>query len=452
MATDRPVPGPATPPSPPLLPVAAGRAGIRLRCLREFRAGEASVLRAFCRGVEVGRRALPARLTAGAEFDLPIERLPRTELPAELRFAADPEGEDLAAPWPLPNAGAAVALLGAAAAPEVTELRLDQGVLHGLATERANGLLEPVMYARINESGARGVRTEPPWPLPEGGCAFRFSVPLEPGDLNETGLAVALHLVGVEAPVARFAYARVGLEGPSPRLAALEARIERLERQAGETARALAEEQRRQAALVAERADAFIETAAALLLDRVAGTASRPASGEDPRLAALRGLIAEAAAAPPEAAPLLLGRRAEIPPAAGHLATGWHPPEQDAAGPFRWMAEAALVVNPEPHRRVAQVTIAVRHLYGAPEPRLAADFDGLPAGVAVARAAAAAGGFLVTLTPAGGEPVPCRALRLAALHGGVPLRDGRNPDPRHLSIAVGRIAFDYAPEPPAPAP
>lgn len=118
-------------------------------------------------------------------------------------------------PWPLPNAATARALLGAPTALEVEEMRLEHGILRGTARDRVNGLLEPVMYARINGSGARGVAVEAPAPLPEGGCAFRFALALEPGDLNETGLSVALHLVGLQAPVARFAYARVGLEGPA---------------------------------------------------------------------------------------------------------------------------------------------------------------------------------------------------------------------------------------------
>lgn len=429
------------PDAPAFLPLAAGREGIRLRCLRRFDpAAEGATLLAFCRGIEVGRMALPPALAAGAEILLPIARIPRIELPAELRFAAAPEGPELAPPWPLPNPGAALALLGPPAPPVIEGLRLEQGVLRGVATERANGLIEPVMYARINEAGARGVVTEKPWVLPEGGCAFRFSLPLEPGDLMESGLSIALHLVGLEAPVARFAWTRAEPEGAAPRLAELEARLARLEGQAAAQARMLAEEARRHAALLAERTDAFIETAAALLLDRLAGTASAPEPGADPRLAALRRLIADAAAAPPATEALLLGTRAEIPPAAGNLAVGWHQPERDEGGPFRWMADTALVVNPEPHRRVTGVTITVRHLYGADAPGLSASFDGLPGRVAVARQA---NGFTVRIEPEGGGAVPCQGLHLASDHAGVPLRDGRNPDQRMLSVAVSGLVFDY---------
>lgn len=434
--------------SPVFLPVAASPQGVRLRCLRPHAPAPGEALLALCRGIEVGRRELPFPLAPGAEIELPIARLPRLELPAELRFAASAEGPDLAPPWPLANAGAALALLGPPAPPAIEGLRLDQGRLHGLAIERVNGLLDPVMYARINTAGARGVTTEAPWPLPEGGCAFRFALALEPGDLNESGLVVDLHLVGIEAPIARFAWTRTGPEGPGAEVAALAARVARLEQEAAATAAALRDQVRQQAALLAERTDAFLEAAGALLLDRLAGTASAPAAAEAEALAALRRLVGEAAAAPPPDAALLLGSRAEIPPAAGNLAIGWHQPEQDETGPFRWMGDAALVVNPEPHRRVAAVTLGIRHLYGMEAPRLAAAFDAVPARVTTERGGE--GGFILRLEPEGGAAVPCQGLRLTSAHAGVPLRDGRNPDQRLLSVAVSRVVFDYAPEPQAP--
>ncbi len=424
-------------PPPALLPVAAAREGIRLRVLRPV---TAPALVAYCRGIEVGRVALPVAPQPGAEVLLPIARIPRVELPAELRFAAAPEGPDLAPPWPIPHAGAALALLGQPAPPAIEGLRLETGLLRGVAIERANGLIEPVMYARLNAAGARGVACDPPWPLPEGGCAWRFTLALEAADLMESGLDIALHLVGIEAPVARFAWARTLPEDPAPRLAVLEARIARLEAEAEAQARRLAEEARRHAADLAARSDAFLETAAALLLDQVAGTASAPGV-EDPRLAGLRRLIADAAAAPSGTEALLLGSRAEIPPAAGNLAVGWHEPEQDEGGPFRWMTDAALVVNPEPHRAVSGVTLTVRHLYGADAPRVTGSFDGHPARVTAALDAE--GRHTLRLEPAGGGAVACQGLRLASDHAGVPLRDGRNPDQRMLSLAVSKLVFDY---------
>ena len=128
-------------------------------------------------------------------------RLPRVALPAELRLSAGVAGPDLAPPWRLDSPDAALGLLGPPA-PAVEALRLDHGVLRGVATERANGLLEPVLYARVNDAAARAVAVEAPAPLAEGGCVFRFAVPLQPSDLVEAGLAVSVHMVGLEAPIA----------------------------------------------------------------------------------------------------------------------------------------------------------------------------------------------------------------------------------------------------------
>jgi hypothetical protein len=444
---------------PVFLPVSAGRGGVRLRCLLRHAPQEpGAAILAFCRGIEVGRRPVTDPIAPGVEIDIPITRIPRVELPAELRFAAAPDGPDLAPPWPLPNAAASLALLGPPTPPRIERLRLEHGVIRGIAMEHNNGLLEPVMYARINEAGARGVVTEAPWPLPEGGCGFRFSLALEVGDLNESGLGIAFHLVGIAAPVAHYAYARTFIDAPAPQLAALEARVARLERDSVAMAATLREDARRHAALLTERTDRFIEAAAALLLDRLAGTASAVDSGEaDPRLTALRGLIAEAAfnrnrpdcpqahtgpaVIETAAMPALMGQRAVIPPGAGHLATGWHAAEEDDGGEFRWMGDRALVVNPEPHRPVRSVTLQVRHIYGADAPGLRGSFDGLPARVTCTRDGL---GFTLRLEPEAAPDVACHGLSLAADHAGVPLHDGRNPDQRLLSIAVSLVAFDYA--------
>jgi hypothetical protein len=71
---------------------------------------------------------------------------------------------------------------------------------------------DPVLYAQINGTGARIVTVEPPIALPEGGCAFRFALPIHPTDLTESGLSVMLMLVGQEAPIGSFAWTRRGID------------------------------------------------------------------------------------------------------------------------------------------------------------------------------------------------------------------------------------------------
>lgn len=422
-------------PAPTLLPLGTTRGGLRLRCLR--RLDGPTELLVHCRGIEVGRLALHAPAEEGAVIEVPVTRLPRVALPAELRVSTGVAGPDLAPPWALESPAAALALLGPPA-PVVEELRLEAGVLRGVVVERANGLLDPVLYARINDAGARAVAVEAPAALPEGGCAFRFGLALQPGDLGESGLSVTLHLVGLEAPLARTAWTRAGAGETEARLAELEGRLRRLEGSAAAGLVAAQEEMRRRLDLQQERIDAFIEAAASLLLDRIARE-------EAPE--ALRGLVAAAApdgaaAALAEAPPLRLDRRVELPTEAGHFGFGWHAPERDAGGPFRWMTDRALVVNPEPGQPVAGVTLEIGHVYGTPRPALRAAFDDLACEVAVAPAGPRR--FILRITPPEGRPAaPCQGLRLEAISSGIPARDGVSADTRLLSVAVARVVFEY---------
>lgn len=418
----------------PFLPLAAGRRGLLLRCLRHFEADDAPLL-LFCGGVEAGRLALPGPVEAGRSVEVPVGRLSRVALPAELRLCTGVAGPDLAAPWRLESADAALGLLGPPA-PEVESLRLDHGVLRGVATERANGLLEPVLYARVNGVAARAVAVEAPAPLAEGGCVFRFAVPLQPADLVEAGLVVSVHMVGLEAPIARFvlAPAAQGADAAA-RLAELEGRLRRLEDAMASGLEAMEHALRRRMDAHGERLDAFIEGSASLLLDRLA-------AAEDDAPAALRALVGSAAGAGDiDAALLRFGNRVELPPDSGHLGFGWHQAERDGAGAFRWMGDRALVVSPEPHRPLAGVALEVGHVYGAAEPALRASFDALPCAVSVEREGSDR--FRVGIAPPEG-PAPCRTLMLEALASGFPARDGASADPRLLSVAVYRLVFDYA--------
>ena len=417
----------------PFLPLSAGRRGLALRCLRRFGPG---TLLLFCGGVEVGRFALGGAVEPGQTVEVPVSRLPRVALPAELRLCADAAGPDLAPPWEIASADAAFGLLGPPA-PALESLRLDHGVLRGVATEGANGLLErPLLYARVNDAAARAVEVETPAPLAEGGCVFRFAVPLLPADLVESGLAVDVHMVGLEAPIARFALAPAG-GVDTARVAELEGRLRRLEDAMASGLDAVEHALRRRMDAHGERVDAFIEAAASLLLDRVA-------AGDAP--AALRALVGAAAEGPEAAgaAPLRLGDRVELPPDSGHLGFGWHPPERDAGGAFRWMSDRALVVSPEPHRPLAGVILEVGHLYGAAEPALRASFDALPCAVSVERDGGGRRFRVRAAPPEGAAAAPCRVLTLEALASGSPARDGASPDARLLSVAVYRLVFDYA--------
>ncbi|MDB5372789.1 MAG: hypothetical protein JWP04_1431 [Belnapia sp.] len=409
--------------------VGAGRAGLRLRALRPFGTG---TIRAWCRGIAVGQFVLPGPVAADTLLDLPITRLPCVPLPARLRLATAPDGPELAEPWSIASPGEAIALLGPPA-PVLEDLRLEFGMLRGTGIERANGLLAPALHAVVNGTIARLVQAEAPVALAEGGCAFRFALALEPADLTGSGLGVTLHMPGLAAPLARFAWGPA-LPG-AERLAELEARLLRLE-QAGESMQASSQAQLEQRlARQQDRIDAFIDAAASLLLDRL--TLAEPAAE------ALRGLIAAASPATPPAAvfsPATEAPQAMLAPHDSGFDLGWHAAEEDAGGGFRWMTLQGLVRNPAPLRPVAGVTITVAHLYGAPAPAIEASFDAAPC--LVEAQPEGPHQFRLRIIPPSG-PAPCRMLRLQSLAGGSPAEDGVSGDTRQLSVAVAGLAFDY---------
>jgi hypothetical protein len=363
---------------------------------------------------------------------LPIARLPCVPLPAMLRIAAAAEGPDLADPWPVASPVEATALLGTSH-PRIEDLRLEYGMLRGTGIERVNGLLQPALHAVINGSTARAVQAEPPVPLAEGGCAFRFALALEPADLNGSGIEVALHATGSRTVLARFAL------GPSlpgtGRMAELEARLLRLEQALDGVQQSVQAGLDRRLAMQQERIDAFIDAAATLLLDRLAG--------EEAPATALRRLVAAATPEPAEDAPAaaVAAGEAVLAPRDPAFDLGWNGAEEDAGGPFRWMTLQGLLRNPAPLRPVAAVELEVGHLYGAPAPVLEASFDGTPCLVEVERRGPHH--FTLRIAPPGG-PMPCRLLRLQSRAGGSPLEDGVSGDERVLSIAVTRAAFRYA--------
>ncbi|MCO6417837.1 hypothetical protein JYK14_16945 [Siccirubricoccus sp. KC 17139] len=403
--------------------------GLALRCLQRWEGGEVKALLA---GVEIGAATLPA-LAPGAEFEIPVHRLPLVPLPAEIRIAASPEGPELAAPWRLESAAAAAVLLGPPQ-PVIADLRLDQGVLRGTLVEPANGLLHPLLYARVNGALARAVVADPPVPRPEGGCAIRFALALSPADLTEAGLSVDLHLAGREAPVAHYAWSRAGAGTAEAELARLQARLERLEQAMAAGQAALEAALQTRMGLQQERIDAFIEATATLLLDRLAG----PGGAAADRRAALLGLIGTLAPVAAEPAPA--GRRQDLGPRAEQFAAGWHAPEDAEDGSFRWMMEAGAVVNPFPERPVTAVLLHIRHLYRSPEPRLEAWLDMAPAQLAAMPSGSH--GWLLRVTPQA-PPSAFGLLRLESRASGSPARDGQSQDTRLLSIAVSRVTFLY---------
>jgi hypothetical protein len=372
----------------PFLAIGLSQHGLSLRTIRRIE--RAAPLLLLCRGIEVGRLVLDGPVAEGTVLEVPMPRVPRVPLPVELRLSTAPDGPDLVAPWRIESAAAALSLLGP---PEVTieDLRLDHGILRGTARELRNGLLDPIMFARINGTGARMATVEEPVALPEGGCAFRFALPILPTDLSESGLSVDLHLIGLDAPVAHFGWTRQGIGAAERRLAELEARLRQMEEEQAAQQQNTQAMLRRQFSVQQERIDAFIAAAATLLLDRLAVV---PGQEQD----ALRSLLDSAGpGGMGQPAPDLTARQVMVAPEDGLFGAGWHREEVYPTGAFRWMSPRGLLLNPAPQRPLAAITLEICHLYKAAAPALTAMLDDVAAELAVIPQEH--GGFAVRIVP-----------------------------------------------------
>ncbi|MFT8242790.1 hypothetical protein [Roseomonas sp. BN140053] len=397
---------------------------IRLRCVAPGTLPQPVV--AWLGGIEVGMGAQAGAVQLDEELELAVSRLPCVPPPALLRFAV-PEGvEDLAPPLPLGDGLTPWRLLGAGA-PEVEGLEVQNGVLRGVVLNAVNGLFAPVLSARVNGGPPRAVVSEPPRPRPDGSSSIRFALTLRVEDIGETGLTVEIAAQGVEAPLARWALAPL-LPG-----AAEEAMASLLSRQRGAEHAAALRDARLRLDLdrgMAERDarfEAFAEHAMGLLL---AGPGAEPVrvGPEDPRIEALRALVAGAVPPPPE-----LPAQRVLP--AGHPAytLGWHPPEPE----FRWMGPSGLVENPDPWRPVQSVLVRLHHVYGGGQPRLLASFDARDAPALLRNEGR-------EVLVAADVPVAFDVLRLDSLSHGSPAREGVGDDARELSVAVAEVVFHYA--------
>ena len=399
---------------------------LRLRCSRPFAATGVS---AWLNGIEVGHLPLPASPRHGDELSLTLTRLPRVPLPTELRLGT--AELDLAAPVPLASPADAEALMGPGLW-RAENLSLCHGVLHGELHNADNALAEPRPFARVNGSLARPLLLGLPATLADGAALWPFQLPLQAEDLSESGLTLALHVAAQQAPLATLAWGRA--EPATERLVALETRLEEATQAHAASLAQLAAEQRRLHLEQRDRIDAFIEYAGALLLDRLAGTASAATAPD-----ALRTLIANAAPLPlaPDATAPLGGT---VLPGSAGFSFGWHQLERDAGGEFRWMGAAAAITNPNPRQAVAAVLVHLRHLHGADSPAVSATLDGAAATTTLEGEGPA--NWRLRITPAGAAP--CRTLRLASARHPSPAELGTSADTRPLSVAVSRVEFLFA--------
>jgi len=428
---------------------------LTLRCIRDCQVDD--VVSAYILGIQIGQLSLRGSFQAGEVVALPVNSLPLVDLPATIRLASINGSVREADGLVLKSADAAEQLVGPGEV-KVEQFDFNQGMLRGFAVNRINGLHNPLMFVRINGVFTRQVAVDRPRLRDEGGCSFSFAVQLYLTDFGSSGFHADLYVVGQEAPVASFQYARADSNALTRQVLEMEGRLAQVQQMTSLQIATLGADFRRQVAAQQQRVDAFIDYASCLLFDQVASdailAADDPALELDPemsrKIANFRALIASAT----EEAGLVesagkggnsIPRGLRLKSRSSHFSFGWYDSEADAKGDFRWMGQSGMVLNPAPNRTLQTITIELRHLFKAEKPmlRLFLDTQEVEA-VALPGKSPNVARIVVTLPPDEMPREGFQTLRIESFIAGRPAdeENGGN-DPRLLSIAVSEIVFSY---------
>lgn len=417
---------------------------IRLTAACDLPAGTG--VTALVGGVPIGRAVAAAALAAGGRLDLRCGYYPDIGLPAEIRFALDGREDDAAPAVALTRMGQVIGLVGHGRIEEV-ELALSDGMIRGTGVNRTNAHkpLQPRLICRVNGEILRDVTIDRVTANPGGGVLLAFSVPIEPGDVRESGA----HYEILTLPDLRLVGAR-SLAPPlldaahETRLAAVEAKMSQMQRRHSLNLAALREALARTEVRHLALIDGFAEYMLSLIYDRMAATGNpdRPGPEEAAAIAAFRRLTAElaGAAAPPAPPP----RAATVLPPDLALGQGWYGAETTGEGqPHVWMQRVGGVANPHPRAPVTLVSVLVQTVLVPEALPMAALFDGEPAEVGIFPDPEARP-FRVNLRPAGGGAKPVHLIDLVAARAFSPHELSLSPDRRQLSLAVNAVTFHYA--------
>ncbi|MFC3125945.1 hypothetical protein ACFOD4_12825 [Pseudoroseomonas globiformis] len=424
---------------------------ITLRCGADCTVDD--TITAYVLGIEIGRRHIVGQFRAGETIGLPVRYLPLVDLPATIRLSSEKgciaDGTEI----PVRSADDAVRLVGPGTV-VVERLQFSQGLLRGFAVNRVNGLNTPVLFARINRLATRQVTMDRPRLLDDGGCSFGFVVQLYPTDLGENGFNVDLHIVGDEAPLASFQYARADGDDATRKLLELEGRLAQMQQMTTLQIAALNSDFRRRMDAQQERIDAFIDYASCLLFDQVASDAIAGAGGAalepDPamrqKIDSFREMIAAATrkGKPAQGAPRL-ARTLQVTPRAENFSFGWYDVETDPRGSFRWMGQSGMVLNPAPTRALRGLCIALRHLFKTERPMLRVFLDTAEVEARIEAAGPPHVFNVLIEQPKDGAPLGAfQTVRIESFIAGRPADEDNGTDQRLLSIAVGEVVFTYA--------
>lgn len=415
--------------------VSHSQGGVRLRS----RAGGAldGILTAYVQGIQIGSRRISEDIAVGDFIDIPVAYFPHVALPTDIRFVLGNTEVGNALTIRSSDEVMGIVGLGEVLAENVA---LDNGLLRGGIVNRTNGVYAPDVYVRINNHVVRSAVVEQPRARDNGGSLSLFAVPIRIGDFCGSGLEIKVYVSGIEYPVACVAYSHETLASDKEQLLFLEEKLRQLQRSSASQLETLTSAIDRRLSIQQERLDAFIEYTLSLLV----GTPIPGSSNFD--AAALISTVRDLGtlAARPEQyiqGATTIPSEALVPLESLGFAFGWYDIESNEHGYFRWMAQIALIRNPNPSRSVAKIELTVSQVYGAHEPMLHASLDDQALVVDVKRSAKC---FLVTLSaPSAAGEVSGTSLNIESFATGCPATDSGTNDQRILAISVTRVEFHY---------
>ena len=389
------------------------------------------------RGITVSSVKAEQRFEPGQFIDLPVNSFPGVQLPASLRICVG--DEEIAAPVLVKSAEDVMALVGQSEI-EAENLSLEAGLLRGTLLLRNNAVSTPHAFARINGVVIRSAVVEPPIVKDTGGAYCRFAVPVRPADFVESGLAIDLHVSGIDYPLANFTYTRVDPAAETSRLLRLEEELRQTQKKAAVQMELLTSDFQRRLTLQQERVDAFIEYATSILLDNVVNAFEHKS---DPASFLLALKEAQMNSVGPSTAELTAQaiERSDAKVESDQFAFGWYDVERNENGLFRWMSQTGLLNNPYPNLPLAKVDLLITRVYGAEEPLLRAVVDDVEFDTITTKRDRH---FIVScIPPHGGPDVYGQSLRLESFHTGCPATDEGTNDTRTLSIQATKAEFHY---------
>jgi len=315
---------------------------------------------AWVRGVPIGRSVPPP---VGDEsrslVRIGCDRFPLVDLPAEVRFSYENEDSDICEPLAVTEADV-FALVGRGD-PHVIKTEISHGVMTGAIANTVNGVYRPVLIGRIASRLLRDVVLSSPLSLPEGGVQHTFSLPILVADLQGAATTYEILLAPELRPLVVMEV-RSQLSGMSiddaDAIAGLVADLEQRLGLALARAEAHADDRARRQSLLIERVVSYLS---ALIFDELNTGRKTDRASEF-----VHAVMREARDDQEDTSASLMTL---VPADSPYFASGWSAPGAMRAAPLavREVERFATVINPDPQRALASISVTVVDEPGALE-------------------------------------------------------------------------------------